>query len=245
MLQDNNGTNGRKLNDDAPNVIRFTPRPAEPPPKKNHPPMVNLPPVTKIMLALIIGIRIILFTIGFMNPDLVDTIYTYGGFTPASWSGEIAFRWWTPLTLVTFSFLHGGWLHLAMNALMLAAFGSGLEKWLGPTRLLQVFVVSSACALLAHFLFNMHSVGVVIGISGAISGFFGALLIMMRQQNLLGNARNSLMPFIIIWIITTIGFGMMGAPDGGDIAWVAHLGGFFGGLGFTWWILQPKAFSSR
>lgn len=203
--------------------------------------MINLPPVTKIMLSMIIGVHLAVFLLGLLNSDLVDKIYGYGGFTPAVWSGDILFQWWTPLTLLSFSFLHGGWLHLAMNTLMLAAFGSGIEKWLGPRRMLQVFVVSSVCALIAHFVFNLHSGSTVIGISGGISGFFGALLIMMRQQNALGNTRNSLMPFIIIWIIATVAFGMLGAPDGGDIAWVAHLGGFFGGLGFTWWMLKPKA----
>lgn len=245
MLQDNNGTTGRRLNDDGPNVIRFAPRPPEQPPRKTHPPMINLTPVTKIMLAIIIGVQIIVAVLGLYDAALVDTVYMYGGFIPASWSGDFLFQWWTPLTLVTFSFLHGGWLHLAMNTLMLAAFGSGLEKWLGPKRMLQIFAVSSACALLAHFAFNIHSRGVVIGISGAISGFFGALLIMMHQQNALGNTRNSLLPFIVIWIVMTIGFGMMGAPGGGDIAWVAHIGGFFGGMGFTWWLLRPKKFSGR
>ncbi len=241
MLHDNNHRPDRTNGDDAQqNIIRFPGR--KPPPSgKSHPPLINLPPITKFMLGLMIGVHIGVVLAGFYDKNLEDAIYMHGGFIPASWSGSgIPFEWYTPVTLLTFSFLHAGWIHLGINTLMLAAFGSGIEKTLGPKAMLQVFVASSAAALLAHFVFNFHSPSVVVGISGAISGYFGALIMLMKQQAMLGNANNSMMPFILIWIVTTIGFGMIGAPGGGDIAWIAHLGGFFGGLGMAWWLLSRR-----
>lgn len=244
MVQDNNSMNGKNAHngqhhdDSTPNIIRFSDhRPVKE--KKIHPPMINLPLFTKILLAIMITVQVIVFALGFIDPQMVDIIFSYGGFIPASWSPG-NFQWWTPLTLLTFSFLHDGWIHLGINVLMLAAFGSGIEKMLGAKRMLQIFAASTLAAIAAHFLFNIHSMGVVVGVSGAISGYFGALLWIMKQQNTLGNAQNSMTPFIVVWIVTTIGFGMMGAPGGGEIAWVAHIGGFFGGLGAAWWLLKPS-----
>lgn len=253
MLHDNNGStngsngkNGHHPEGGDGNVIRFRSRAPEKGDAPSHPPMINLPPVTKLILGAIILIHLAVWSSGFINAALPDSIYAYGSFTSASWSGTLPFMWWTPLTLVTFSFLHGGWLHLIVNTVMLAAFGSAVEKWLGARRMLAVFAGSSLIALALHFVADPSSTASVVGISGGISGFFGALLIMMQQENMLGNRRNSILPFIAIWVVISIVFGYMGAPDGSPIAWLAHIGGFFGGLGIVWWMLgRPRLFSRR
>jgi membrane associated rhomboid family serine protease len=246
MVQDSNGTsngtNGHHHAGDVKNIIQFPPK-REKDDGPSYPPMINLPPLTKILLAAIIVIHLGVWGIGFINEPLQKMIYAYGAFTPASWSGALPFQWWTPLTAITFSFLHGGWLHLIINGVMLMAFGAGIEKWLGPKRMMILFAGSAATALLCQFAANPDSYTSVVGISGAISGFFGALLIMMQQQRLLGNAKNSILPFIALWIIISIVFGYMGAPDGSPIAWLAHIGGFFGGLLITWLMLgRPRLF---
>lgn len=245
MVHDSNGTNGHAHNDGTENIIQFRPRP-EKPEGPSHPPMINLPPLTKLFLGAIILVHLCVWCIGYINPSLEGLIYGYGAFTPASWSGTLPFEWWAPLTIITFSFLHGGWLHLIVNAVMLMAFGAGIEKWLGPRKMLLVFIGSSIVALLFQFLSDPSSQASVVGISGGISGFFGALLLMLQQQRMLGNSNNSILPFIIIWIIVSVVFGYMGAPDGSPIAWLAHVGGFFGGLAITWLILgRPVLFRRR
>lgn len=250
MLHDNNGTahmnNNPHTPPDGDNVIRFRPlEKAEKPRGPKPPPMINLPRITKWLLAAIIAVHLVTVAISFVSPDLADILYFHGAFTPASWSGTFPFQWWTPLTVVTFSFLHGGWLHLGVNAVMLMAFGSGVEKWLGERRMLILFAASSVIALLFQFMSAPHSMAGVVGISGGISGFFGAMLLMMQQQRTLGNARNSIMPFVIAWIAISILFGYLGAPDGSPIAWLAHIGGFFGGLAVTWQMIgRPPLFRS-
>lgn len=248
MLHDNNGasgSNGHKAPGENGNIIQFKIPPA-PPVRPSHPPMINLPILTKIMLAIIVACQCLTAMIGWMDQDLLDVIYFHGAFTPASWAGPLPFLWWTPLTVLSFSFLHGGWLHLAVNGIMLAAFGSGVEKWLGARKMLFVFCVSSLIAIFFQFISQPHSMAGVVGISGGISGFFGALLLMMQQQRTLGNARNSIMPFVIVWLAVSVIFGFMGAPDGSPIAWLAHIGGFLGGLLATWHLLgYPRVFGRR
>jgi membrane associated rhomboid family serine protease len=202
--------------------------------------MFNLPPFTKILIGVIIAIHICVWIAGLIDPELKYLIYTYGGFIPASWSGALPFLWWTPLTLISFSFLHGGWLHLGVNALMMMAFGSGVEKWLGWKRMLILFAGSSLIAVLFHFISAPRSAIAVIGASGAISGFFGAMILMLKQQRELGNPGNSIMPFVFIWILTSALLGIMGAPDGTPIAWIAHIGGFLGGMGITWLMIRKS-----
>jgi membrane associated rhomboid family serine protease len=238
MLQGNNGTNGYHHGNEPPNIIRFPGN--EPPAPKKRVPMFNLPPFTKILIGVIIAIHFCVWGLSLINPGTEYLIYSYGGFVPASWSGSLPFMWWTPLTLISFSFLHGGWLHLGVNTLMMMAFGSGVEKWLGWKRMLILFAGSSIAAAFFQFISAPNSPIAVIGASGAISGFFGAMILMMKQQRALGNSENSIMPFVLIWILTSVIFGMMGAPDGTPIAWLAHIGGFLSGMGITWLMIRKS-----
>lgn len=251
MVQDNNhepnDTNGSRPSDEnEKNIIRFPAGGADSRKKMGEakplqPPMINLPFFTKNFIALFIAIHLCVWGSGFINPDWPNMIYDFGAFIPASWSGAFPFQWWTPLTLVSFSFLHGGWLHLGMNVIMMAAFGAGIEKWLGPKRFLLLFAGSTVAAIFVQFAISPSSPAGIIGASGAISGFFGGLLIMMKEQRALGNQKNSILPFVIGWVAISVVFGLMGAPDGSPIAWFAHIGGFFGGLGITWWMRRPQS----
>lgn len=250
MVQDNNheanDTNASHAsNEDEKNIIRFPAGGADSlkkaaAQKPSQPPMINLPPLTKIFIALFVSIHAGLWALEWADADLAGAFYDYGAFIPASWSGVFPFQWWTPLTLVSFSFLHGGWLHLGMNVIMMAAFGAGIEKWLGTKKFLLLFAGSTLFAVLVQFATDPNSPAGIIGASGAISGFFGGLLIMLREQRALGNQKNSIMPFVIGWIVISVVFGLMGSPDGSSIAWFAHIGGFFGGLGITWWMRKPR-----
>jgi membrane associated rhomboid family serine protease len=69
----------------------------------------------------------------------------------------------------------------------------------------------------------------VIGASGAISGVFGAVLMLMRQVGSL----SSLLPIAGIWIALNVFFGIFGGTPGAGgepVAWAAHIGGFVYGL---------------
>lgn len=217
------------------NVVRFTPRKDSTPPRKPqrpYPPMFNIPPVTKYLTGFILLLYAVLWAISLtIVPDIMQYMALFGGFVSGSWTGAVPFWWWSALTPVTSIFLHGSWMHVGVNVLMLVAIGSGAEKWLGARRYLILFVLSCWIALLTHLAFSPFSTMPIVGASGGISGLFGAVLLGMRNGT--SGMNSNMMPIIIAWIAISVFMGLMGAPDGSSIAWVAHIGGFLGGIGIA------------
>ena len=80
--------------------------------------------------------------------------------------------------------------------------------------MLVLFFVSGLFGAAAHFLLNTGSAFPMIGASGGLSGLFaGALIMMSRGQREMGG-KFGILPFALIWIGLSIGFGMLGGPDG-------------------------------
>ncbi|PZP56554.1 MAG: hypothetical protein DI586_03385 [Micavibrio aeruginosavorus] len=223
------------------NVIRFKKKKDPQKPSPQHPPLISLPPATKYLAGAIIACHLILWLASKYIPQLnIDMIYNDFGFVSARWTGDEILPARSLLSLITVNFLHGGWFHLIINTVTLIAFGAGIEKLLGAKDMLVIFFCSSALALLTHLAVSPSSIEPVIGASGGISGLFGAILIVLKHVGRLNGSNQNLLPMIALWIALTIGFGMMGAPDGSSIAWVAHIGGFLGGLGIAALMLKQK-----
>ncbi len=196
-------------------------------PLPSREPLINMPPVTKILLGLMISIHLILtFVLSSTQSDYILMNY---GFVPERFSPD-SFTLTALPTLLTHMFLHGSWLHIIMNSFMLAAFGSGVERWLGSKRMLILFIASGLFGAAAHYILNTSSVYPMIGASGGLSGLFAAAIIMLNRGQKEMGGRFGILPFALLWIGLSIGFGMMGGPDGSLIAWAAHVGGFLGGF---------------
>jgi membrane associated rhomboid family serine protease len=130
---------------------------------------------------------------------------------------------------VTYQFLHGGWMHLGINMVTLAAFGAPVERLLGVRRFVLFYLSAGIVAGFVQVLLYPGSGDPVIGASGSISGVFGAVLILMRYVGSLP----SLLPVAGIWIALNVFFGLFGGMPGApgeQIAWAAHVGGFVYGL---------------
>jgi len=202
-----------------------------PPPKpsdSDKEPLVNLPPITKYFLGIIIAIHLIVTFA--LNEEQLNWVLLHLGFIPAFFSGNATL---TPLALatpLTHMFLHGSWLHLAMNGIMLLAFGSGIEKWFGGKNMLILFFISGFFGIATHFALNHDSIYPVVGASGGLSGLFAVALIMINKQQKAQGSAHKIWPFVLLWIGISVLFGFMGSPDGGQIAWAAHVGGFLGGF---------------
>jgi len=133
------------------------------------------------------------------------------------------------LSLITYQFLHGGWMHLGVNMITLAAFGTPVERLLGVRRFVVFYLSAGVVAGFIHVLFFPGSSDPVIGASGSISGVFGGVLMLMRYVGSL----TSLLPVAGIWIGLNVFFGIFGGTPGAageQVAWVAHIGGFVYGL---------------
>lgn len=154
------------------------------------------------------------------------------------------------LTPVTYAFLHGGWTHLLINALTLAAFGAPVARRLGAGRFLWFFFACAIAGALAHLALHPLDATPVVGASAAISGTMAAIVRFAftpgarlghgaidgretRTASLsqLGENRQAML-FLIVWFGANFLFGAFPEAMGSSepIAWEAHLGGFIFGL---------------
>lgn len=188
---------------------------------------INLPPV----LIWLIGINVAVQAVRELLPEQfdLDMIQQFGLIPAAYTSGNGPDLLSLLLAPITYQFLHGGWMHLGINMITLAAFGVPVVRVLGTRRFLLFYLSAGIVAGFVHVFFFPDSADPVVGASGAISGVFGAVLMLMRYVGSLP----SLLPIAGVWIALNVFFGIFGGTPGagGDpVAWTAHIGGFVYGL---------------
>jgi len=185
---------------------------------------VNLPRTVGILIAVNVGVYLLQAA---MPPTWERWVIFHLGFIPARWSAE-GMSWSGLLGPLTHQFLHGGVAHLLVNMIMLAAFGSGVERLLGGRRLLILYLVSGLAGAGAHYLAYPAGTLPVVGASGAISGLFGAILRLMAKNPAVTGGFVRILPVVIIWIALAVLTGVTGMPGAGEaqVAWAAHIGGF-------------------
>lgn len=165
-------------------------------------------------------------------------------FTNAPWStamtaGEVAQR---IMPLITYSFLHGGLLHLVLNGVGFMLVATLAARRMGVVAFLAFCLVTGIFAALAHWAFHYDSTVPMVGASGMLSGLVGATARFVRLdlRGVWGRA-GGLMPltdrrlitFTMIWLVLNYvlgasGFGTVG--EGQSVAWEAHMGGYFAGV---------------
>lgn len=171
-----------------------------------------------------------------------------GGFIPARFADtpvaptlEMAVRgigfapkWLTPLTA---TLLHGGFLHIAFNMLILGFCGRFVEVAIGPRGMVILYLVGAYVAAFGQYLAGPAEPYPMIGASGAVSAVIGAyaLLYGEKRQTFGGRRMNQIVNVLWLaagWVILQlmVGFAAVGAPADGGIAIAAHIGGFFAGL---------------
>jgi membrane associated rhomboid family serine protease len=138
-----------------------------------------------------------------------------------------------PLTLVSYMFLHGGWVHLIGNMLFLWVFGDNVEDAMGHARFLVFYLLCGAAGGIAHALANPSSEAPLIGASAAVAGTLGAYLILHPKVKLwvlvLGRIplKVNALWAIGAWILFQL-VNLFFALDQETAYW-AHLGGLLAG----------------
>lgn len=141
--------------------------------------------------------------------------------------------------LLTFQFLHQGWLHLIGNCWALFVFGREVEYTLGKPRFLTLYFVSGVIGglfqILAALLWPNYFGGWVVGASAGIFGVVAAFAMLFPDQTL----TMLIIPisFPAKWLLLfCLGATVLGiafpTTFGGHIAHAAHLGGILTGMAF-------------
>jgi membrane associated rhomboid family serine protease len=144
--------------------------------------------------------------------------------------------------LVTYMFIHGGWLHLLGNLLLLYLTGPFIEDVWGRPIFTAFYIIAG---ILSGFMFSLYSpnfMGPLIGASGAIAGLMGAFLIRYWRTKIKfwffffiihGTFKAPAWLMLPIWLALEIfsanRIDSVNAEGGGVAHW-AHIWGFIFGV---------------
>lgn len=160
------------------------------------------------------GVRLSAFTYGALWPGLV-----WQGLQPV-YPGQAV------VMLLSHAFLHGSFIHMAMNTVVILALGKRLGAVLDNGQLLAVFGLSAIAGGLMFLALN-HGNNPVVGASGAVFGFFGVWKYFeFAARRRMGLSLVPIWQFIGALILLNVALYFMVS---GLLAWEAHLGGFVAG----------------
>jgi membrane associated rhomboid family serine protease len=221
-------------------------------------PALNLPPVIIALSAILIAVHVLR---QFLSQESDLKVLLWTAFLPARYShvpvlngllpGGLAADVWT---FVTYAFLHGDAIHLAVNLIWFLAFGSAVAWRFGALRFLAFSAVTAAAGSAVHLAFHYGDIAPLVGASAAISGAMAAAVrFAFEAGGPLGPWRNSgpeafrvpasplsralrspqVLVFLGVWFALNLLFGVTSAMTNlseGSVAWQAHIGGFVAGL---------------
>jgi membrane associated rhomboid family serine protease len=167
----------------------------------------------------------------------LDYWAVFGGFIPARLSGLIDVPGALPAWITPFSsaLIHGGWLHLGVNVLMLVFAGTQVERVVGGPGLVFAYVIGGLVAALAQYLVDPASPIPMVGASGAISALFGLYALFFGRPKQFTNNQKLNRSIHVVWLLVTWVVlqwmaGMLAGGEGVMLATPAHIGGFIAGL---------------
>lgn len=147
------------------------------------------------------------------------------------------------LTLITYMFLHGNFLHLLGNMIFLWVFGDNVEDAMGHIRFLFFYMMCGIFAGVTHAVISPQSNIPMIGASGAVAGVIAAYLMLHPNVRLWVLAlyrvplRVSAAFALIIWIV--LQFISAFVDSEGGTAWWAHIGGLAAGAVLILFMRRP------
>lgn len=162
-----------------------------------------------------------------------------------------------PLRMVSYAFLHGGWMHLLGNLLFLWLVGLNLEDRWGRWRFLGFYLVGAVAAALAYRLWHPGGDTPLVGASGAIAAamgaftlcyasvrirFFYAYWIFLRPR--WGTFTAAAWVALPMWFAEQLLMSLLESRGASGVAYSAHVGGFVVGA-ITALILRATGLDAR
>jgi membrane associated rhomboid family serine protease len=159
------------------------------------------------------------------------------GFIPARLSGAPVLFAAVPaiLTPLTCTLVHSGLIHLGFNLLVFVWCGAAVERVLGKTGLITLYLVGAYAAAAAQWFADPMSTTPMVGASGAISAVIGAFALSFGRARQItsspaANRWINAVWLMVAWIVLQLMMGWLASGQNVLLAIPAHVGGFAVGL---------------
>jgi membrane associated rhomboid family serine protease len=166
-----------------------------------------------------------------------DQVARMLGFIPARFSGLIQVVPAVPtfLTPLSATLVHSGLVHLGFNLLIFLWCGAQVERVLGKTGLIMLYLVGAYASALLQWFASPVSVVPMVGASGAISAVIGAYALSFGRakaftNNLRINRWINVAWLMVTWVVLQVMMTWLAGSQGYLLATPAHIGGFAAGL---------------
>jgi membrane associated rhomboid family serine protease len=175
----------------------------------------------------LIILNVFFFILSYIIPSMFTYFASYNIMSPN-------FGIWQPFTSM---FLHGGFIHLALNMFVLWSFGNQTEEVLGLKKFLTLYILSG---IISGIFCMFFGAGPAVGASGALCGLMAAYVFIAPESTVLlffiipMKIKNCVYGFAVFSLV----FGILSLIDsslGFGIAHFGHLGGLVGGYLLTYY----------
>jgi len=139
------------------------------------------------------------------------------------------------LTPLSATLVHSGLIHLGFNLLIFMWCGMQVERILGNTGLVALYLVGAYAAAIAQWALDPSGTVPMVGASGAISAVMGAFALSFGRARMITrspavNRWINAVWLMAAWIVLQLMMGWLGDQQGYLLATPAHVGGFAAGL---------------
>jgi membrane associated rhomboid family serine protease len=180
--------------------------------------------LTPVVRSLLIACVVVFGLQWWLHPRIEDIFAMRNPHTPY-------FHVWQ---IVTANFLHGDWIHLLVNCMVLYSFGPPMEQLLGPRRFAVFFLVAAISGSLLQLLalslglsLAGYSLGASTGTSGLVLGFAMAF---PRHKMMIFPIPVPLAAWVCVAGFAAVSLVLAFTGLAPGIGHFAHLGGMLGGL---------------
>ncbi len=183
------------------------------------------PPIWKSATFFLIAINVAVFLTmvlknpgAFMQPTNQELLRWGADFGPLTLDNQ-------PWRLITAGFLHIGIIHIAVNMWSLWILGKIAERFVGPTSLVAIYLLTGVGASLASLAWD--PIRVSAGASGPIFGFVGAMIgiLYMAKDRLEPVKRKAMLNWVVRVAVINLVIGLTAGIDN-----MAHAGGLVTGM---------------
>jgi len=172
--------------------------------------------VTKVLIAVNLVMYGLQYLLGSRLTDALAMLPGPAIMSDGSLGGVASGEFWR---LLTAAFLHAGLLHIGVNMFSLYQIGPALERQLGRSRFIAVYLISALGSSVAVYFFSPSN-QLVVGASGAVFGIFGAAIVLWHKLG--QDIRPAFVVLAINVVINFVGRSIL--------SWQGHVGGILTGV---------------